>query len=87
MPERAFEPAEWKRLLLHRDSHVRFEKCFYSAPFVWIDERLWVRATATMVQIFHGHELVASHPRCRRPGRVLDRGRPFAAGMRKRFCA
>lgn len=68
LPERAFEPAEWKRLLLHRDSHVRFEKCFYSAPFVWIDERLWVRATATMVQIFHRHELLASHPRCRRPG-------------------
>jgi transposase len=68
LPERAFEPAEWKRLLLHRDSHVRFDKCFYSAPFVWIDERLWVRATATMVQIFHRHELVASHPRCRRPG-------------------
>ena len=29
---------------------------------------MWVRATATMVQIFHHHELLASHPRCRRPG-------------------
>lgn len=70
LPERAYEPAEWKRLLLHRDSHVRFDKCFYSAPFVWIDERLWVRATATMVQVFHHHELVASHPRCQRPGQT-----------------
>lgn len=68
LPDRAFEPAQWKRLLLHRDSHVRFEKSFYSAPFMHIDERLWVRATATMVQIFAGHEMVASHPRCRRPG-------------------
>jgi transposase len=68
LPERAFEPCEWKRLLLHTDSHVRFDKCFYSVPFVWIGERLWTRATATMVQVFHGHELLASHPRCRRPG-------------------
>ncbi len=79
--DQAFEPCEWKRLLLHPDSHVRFEKCFYSVPFVWIGERLWTRATATMVQVFHRHELLASHPRCLRPGEsatVVDHFPPEA---------
>jgi hypothetical protein len=68
LPERAHEPAEWLRLLVHRDCHIRFDRCFYSVPFTQIGERLWVRATATMVQAFVGHELVASHCRCARPG-------------------
>ena len=68
LPERVFEPAEWKRLLVHRDGHVRLDKSFYSVPYIWIGTRLWVRATATMVQVFHGHELVASHVRRQRQG-------------------
>jgi hypothetical protein len=44
---------------------------FYSVPFVWIGKRLWVRATATMVQAFDGHELLASHVRALRPGTTV----------------
>ena len=68
LPERAFEPAEWKHLTLRRDGHVGFDGAYYSAPWVHIGERLWVRATATMVQVYKGHELVATHTRCQRPG-------------------
>lgn len=67
-PERAVEPAEWKRLRLARDGHVRFDNSYYSAPWGHIGERLWVRATAAMVQLFHGHTLLATHTRCERPG-------------------
>lgn len=72
LPERAFEPVEWKRLQVHSDCHVRLGQCFYSVPFVWIGERLWVRATATMVQVFDGHELLASHVRALRPGTTVS---------------
>lgn len=68
LPERVFEPCEWQRLKLHRDSYLRLDKCFYSAPFTFIDQRLWVRSTATMVQAFKDHELVATHCRLTRPG-------------------
>ena len=68
LPEQAFEPCEWHRLQLHKDCHFRLGECFYSAPFGHIGEVLWVRATATMVQAFDGHELVASHCRKARPG-------------------
>jgi hypothetical protein len=71
LPERAFEPVEWKRLQVHRDCHVRLDLSFYSVPFVWIGKRLWVRATATMVQAFDGHELLASHVRALRPGTTV----------------
>ena len=71
LPERAFEPVEWKRRQVHRDCHVRLDLSFYSVPFVWIGERLWVSATATMVQVFNGHELLASHVRALRPGTTV----------------
>lgn len=47
------------------------DQCFYSAPFVLIGEWLWVRATAMMVQVFDGHELLASHVRALRPGTTV----------------
>ncbi len=81
LPERVFEPAEWKQLTLRRDGHIGFDGAFYSAPWVHIAEKMWVRATATMVQIYSGHELVATHTRCQRPGEtrtVVDHLSPEA---------
>ena len=81
LPERAFEPAEWKKLKLCRDAHVRLSNSYYSAPCKHIGERLWVKVTATMVQIFHQHELVATHTRCMQPGQwrsVVDHLPPRA---------
>lgn len=68
LPERAWEPAEWKRLKLARDCHVRFDDAYYSAPWSLVGETLQVKATATMVQIYRGHELVATHTRCESAG-------------------
>ena len=81
LPTGSFEPGEWRQLKLARDSHVRFEHCYYSAPWALIGDRLWVRATATMVQIYHEHRLVATHTRCQRPGErrtVVDHLTPEA---------
>ena len=69
LPTQTFKPARWRRLRVHKDAHIRFEKCFYSAPWVWIGQRLWVRVTADMVHIFRNHELLAAHPRLARPGK------------------
>lgn len=68
LPSGSYEPGDWRRLQLARDGHVRFEQCSYSAPWAFIGERLWVRATATMVQVYREHRLVATHTRCQRPG-------------------
>lgn len=86
LPSRAYEPSQWKQLKLGRDGHVRFDQGSYSAPWIHIGERLWVRAMATRVQIFRDHELVASHTRCRRPGEcrtVVDHLPPEAQAFQR----
>jgi hypothetical protein len=44
------------------------EKCFYSAPFRLIGEKLWSRTTVATVRLYRDYELVAIHPRLLRPG-------------------
>jgi hypothetical protein len=58
----------WKRAKLHPDRHVVFGQAYYSAPHPLIGERLWVRATACVVQLFHEHKLAATHGRAFRAG-------------------
>ena len=68
LPDVPPELAVWERHPLHGNCHVKFQKCFYSAPFRLIGEELWVRATASSVRFYKDHELVAVHPRLLRPG-------------------
>jgi transposase len=67
LPPTAWEPAEWKRAKLHGDCHVVFDGAYYSGPHRLIGERLWVKATAWKVELFHDYTLVATHRRAR-PG-------------------
>jgi hypothetical protein len=68
LPDIPVQIAAWAELKLHGDCHVRFERCFYSAPFSLVHRKLWVKATDTTVCIYCDLELVAVHPRLRRPG-------------------
>lgn len=61
--------ATWAKVTVHPDAHVKFGYCLYSAPFRLIGQDLWLRATPTSVQLFHDHQLVASHPRLKEPGK------------------
>ena len=68
LPTRPPELAVWARVKLHPDCHVQFENAYYSASFRLVRQRLWLRATETTVQLFRGHELVATHLRQFRAG-------------------
>jgi hypothetical protein len=68
LPDVAPELATWARVKLHGDCHVRFDKTLYSAPFQLVRRELWLKASETAVKIFHNLELVAVHPRLRKPG-------------------
>jgi transposase len=68
LPDVAVQIATWAEHKLHGDCHIRFEYCYYSAPFRLIRQKLWVKATDTTVQLFFNLELVAVHPRLRKPG-------------------
>ncbi|MDN7431559.1 IS21 family transposase [Burkholderia sp. AU45388] len=53
----------WECVKLHRDGHVVYKYARYSAPYALVGKELWLKATDTVIQLFHRHELVATHPR------------------------
>jgi transposase len=65
LPAEPFEASTWKRVALNIDYHLAFEHHFYSAPHALRHEgiELWVRATASTVEVFHGRERAAVHVR------------------------
>ncbi|MGF6305026.1 hypothetical protein OKW42_008379 [Paraburkholderia sp. WC7.3d] len=60
--------AAWSTVTVHRDAHIQHHKAMYSVPFALVGKTPWLKATDTVVQLFHQHELVATHPRLRKPG-------------------
>lgn len=68
LPDVSPELATWAKAKLHGNCHMQFEKAFYSAPFRLVRKQLWLKATENTVKIYHHLELVAVHPRLRKPG-------------------
>jgi transposase len=68
LPAQPPELGFWAKLKLHGNCHVQFEKSLYSAPYPLVHRQLWLKATEKTVKIFRDLELVAIHPRLRRPG-------------------
>ena len=69
LPMAAYDPAEWKQCVLHRDSHVTFERSYYSAPARYVGQPLWVRAGLREIRLFASDfTLIATHPRAAQPG-------------------
>lgn len=68
LPATAWEASTFKTCKLHRDCHVIFDRSYYSAPCRLVGKELLARATSKLVQLFHEHELVATHVRSTRPG-------------------
>ncbi|SAL06848.1 integrase catalytic region [Caballeronia calidae] len=75
LPDVPPELATWARVKVHRDAHVQFERAYYSVPFRLAGKDLWLKATATMVQLYYEHELSASHVEVR-PGFVKNPPHP-----------
>lgn len=63
LPADPFEPAMWKKATANVDYHVDFEKHWYSVPYRLRHEEIWIRATATTVELLHLNRRVAAHAR------------------------
>jgi transposase len=68
LPPTPFELATWKQAKLHRDCHIQFDQAYYSAPFRYVGQTLWVRGDARTVRLYADYTLVATHPRATTPG-------------------
>lgn len=63
LPEKPYEYAERKTATVHIDYHVEFDNHLYSVPYTLIHQKVDIRATDTMVEIFHQGKVAAIHPR------------------------
>lgn len=68
LPSLPFEVSMWKEVSLNVDYHFELDHHLYSAPYQLVRERLWIRATATVVEVIHGGTRVDSHARSYRRG-------------------
>ena len=71
LPREVFAPAEWSRVKISSDIHVKVGKGFYSVPWRLLGQEVDVRATERLVQVYHHGDLVKTHVRAAR-GRVTD---------------
>ncbi len=78
LPSRAYEYAQWKVARVHPDYHIEIEHAYYSVPYKHIAERVDVRVSARMIEIFAKRQLIASHIRLFKRGAraTLDAHRP-----------
>ena len=63
LPATAYVPVLWKKVRIHTDSHVVFDKRLYSVPFRHLHKEAWVRATPESVAIYVDDQRVATHDR------------------------
>jgi hypothetical protein len=69
------------------DYPIEFDGYFYSAPYTLVHQEVRVRASESLVAIFHNGKQVAAHPRCQVKGRFTTRSEhmpsnhQFIAGM------
>src|SRR6056297_3257646 len=63
LPATPYEYAEWKLCRAGLDYHVAIKGHYYSVPYQLMKKKLWARATARTVEVFHEDVRVASHMR------------------------
>jgi transposase len=63
LPARPYELVVWRSATVHRDTHVVFDRAYYSVPWRLIGEVVWVRAAGASVAIFANDVRVATHER------------------------
>lgn len=68
LPDPPYEYAEWTKARVNIDYHVAVEGHYYSVPYALVRREVEVRLTATVVEIFHKGQRVASHFRSHRQG-------------------
>jgi transposase len=71
LPATPYELSEWSRVRVNIDYHVAFEGNLYSVPYTLVQQNVEVRATASVVEIFHKGQRVASHRRSRGRDQVM----------------
>jgi transposase len=68
LPAEPFTLCEIKPVKVHPDCHVVIDGSFYSVPYRYIGQTLDAHVGERVIELFHGQELVATHPRSQEAG-------------------
>jgi transposase len=71
LPAASFDLPTWAQHKAHPDCHIVFERSYYSVPYRYVGQQVWVRGGIGKVQIFHKEDLIKIHPRASHPGEWL----------------
>lgn len=52
LPEEPFQLAQWKKVKVHVDQFVQFEKAYYSVGKQYIGRQLWLRANPDTIELY-----------------------------------
>ncbi len=64
LPSSRFEISEWRTAKVHPDCHIQVEKNFYSVPFLYVGQKVRVRTTEKMVEVFsEDSQPISAHSR------------------------
>jgi len=63
LPQQAYEYAEWVKVRVAPNIHIRVCDHFYSVPYTLVKKQLEARITARVVEVFYKGKRVASHRR------------------------
>jgi hypothetical protein len=68
LPAEPFTLCEVKPVKVHPDCHVVIARSYYSVPYRYVGQTLDAYIGERVIELFHGQELVATHPRGSEPG-------------------
>lgn len=71
LPSVEFESPVWQQGIVHKDQHIVFDRSFYSVPFQYVEQTVWIRATQKVVQIFLDIKLIKTHVRANEKGQWI----------------
>ena len=63
IPATPFELATWKQATVQFNYHISIEKNHYSVPYEYIKQKVDVRITERVIEVFYKHVRICSHPR------------------------
>jgi len=63
LPAQRYELAEWRKVTVNIDYHVEYDHRYYSVPYTLVHQKLELRATSSVVEVYKGGRRVASHAR------------------------
>ena len=63
LPATRFESADWKQATVQFNYHIIIDKMFYSVPYQYIKNKIDVRITEQIIEIFHHQNRISSNSR------------------------